>query len=119
MVMFWDNFNRLCEINGKTPNAVARELGISSGAVTHWKKSGKNPNGKTIDKIASYFGVSVDYLLNGVDSMNTLTDIEQKAVRLLRKMSPDKQKYAIGRLEEMVHEESVAAETDQPLKVAK
>ena len=117
--MFWDNFDRLCKNNGKSANGVAKELGIASGTVTNWKKKGSKPNGKILDKIASYFGVSVDYLLYGADSMDTLTDIEQKAVRLLRKMSPDKQKYAIGRLEEMVHEESVAAEVNQPLKVAK
>lgn len=119
MSMFWDNFEKLCRKKGMSPNAVAKELELSSGSVTNWKKSGKKPNGKTLDKIASYFGVPVDYLMYGIDTMNTLTDIEQKAVGLLRKLSPDKQKYAIGRLEEMVHEESVAADDSQPLKVAK
>lgn len=115
--MFWDNFDRLCKINGTNANAVAKELGIASGTVSNWKKSGKLPNGENLVSLASFFDVSVDYLLFGKDLPNTLTDIEQEAVRLLRELSSDKQKYALGRLEEIAHGGSVAA--DPNLKQAK
>lgn len=38
-------------------------MGLSNSTVTKWKKTGATPSGETIAKIASYFGVSVDYLL--------------------------------------------------------
>ncbi len=60
--MFWEKFVELCLLNGTKPNPVAKELGISSGAVTKWK-SGSIPHHTTIKKIADYFGVTVDYLL--------------------------------------------------------
>lgn len=58
--MFWDNFVALCNEIGKAPNTVARELGISSGAVTGWKK-GAEPQSARLVQIADYFGVSPDY----------------------------------------------------------
>lgn len=62
--MFWDNFYNLCIERGIKPNAVCKELGFSNATATHWK-AGKTPKSDTIQKIASYFGISTDYLLNG------------------------------------------------------
>ena len=60
--MFWENFYGLCHSKQMSPNGVAKEIGISSGAITAWKQ-GKVPHHDTLIKIANYFGVSVDYLL--------------------------------------------------------
>ena len=59
--MFWDNYYNLCSQKGISPNAAAKEMKISSGAVTEWKK-GREPQMATIKKIADYFGVTVDDL---------------------------------------------------------
>lgn len=60
--MFWENFVRLCAEHNTKPNPVAKELGFSSGSVTDWK-NGKKPRPTTVQKIADYFGVTVDDLL--------------------------------------------------------
>ncbi len=60
--MFWDVFLSLCSQHGKKPNPVAAELGFSSGSVTAWK-NGRVPKDESLRKIASYFDVSVGYLL--------------------------------------------------------
>jgi transcriptional regulator with XRE-family HTH domain len=65
--MFWDIFVSLCARNNTKPNPVAKELNISSGAVTKWKKEGVTPNSVTLHKIAEYFNVSVDYLLGNTE----------------------------------------------------
>lgn len=62
--MFWNNYVKMCERVGKTPNAVAAELGLSSGSVTAWKR-GRLPRGGTIEIIAKYFGVESTELLGG------------------------------------------------------
>lgn len=62
--MFWNNYVKMCEQAGKTPNAVAAELGLSSGSVTAWKQ-GRLPRGGTIEIIAKYFGVESSALLSG------------------------------------------------------
>lgn len=59
---FFARFDRLCRDAGTTPNAVARELSISSGSITAWKR-GTAPRNATLTRIADFFGVSCDYLL--------------------------------------------------------
>ena len=54
--MFWENFYGLCHSKQMSPNGVAKEIGISSGAITAWKQ-GKVPHHDTLIKIANYFGV--------------------------------------------------------------
>lgn len=63
--MFWENFVNLCNSVGKSPNGIAKDINVSSGAITSWKK-GKVPHHSTLLKIANYFNVSVDYLLTGI-----------------------------------------------------
>lgn len=62
--MFWENFVDLCSQNGTSPNAVAAELGKSSGSVTAWK-NGAVPRETTLKKIAEHFSVTVDRLVYG------------------------------------------------------
>lgn len=61
--MFYDVFRELCERKSKTPSKAADEIGLSNSITTKWKKTGATPGGETLNKIAVYFGVSVDYLL--------------------------------------------------------
>lgn len=61
--MFWSIFYKLCVDNNTTPNGVAMKLGYSSAAASHWKKSPNPPKREALEKIANYFGVTVDYLL--------------------------------------------------------
>lgn len=58
--MFWNKYVALCNKVKKSPNAVAREVGISSGAVSGWK-TGNIPQAAKLKKIADYFGVPVSY----------------------------------------------------------
>lgn len=60
--MFYDKFVELCKARGMSPAAVARDIGLSNSSTTTWKH-GAIPKGKTLQKVAEYFGVSVDYLL--------------------------------------------------------
>lgn len=64
--MFWENFYDLCKQKAVTPNYVCKELGFSTATATHWK-NGKIPSGASLQKLADYFGVSVDHLLGKTD----------------------------------------------------
>lgn len=64
--MFWSVFVDLCAKRGVSPNAVAKELNLSSGSVTSWK-GGAIPRPTTIKRIADYFGVSPDLFLEKTD----------------------------------------------------
>ena len=57
--MFWSIYCDLCAKKGKSPNAAAKEIGISSGSVTQWK-NGRVPQIATLHKIAEYFNVPLE-----------------------------------------------------------
>ena len=61
--MFWEKFYNLCESKNTKPLIVVKTLSIATGSITKWK-NGTIPNGKTLQKLADYFNVSVDYLLS-------------------------------------------------------
>lgn len=58
-----ERIQELCKRTGKSMNQVEIELGFGKGYLS---KLGKSiPNVKKLREIASYFNVTVDYLLNG------------------------------------------------------
>lgn len=59
--MFYVNFVKLCNSIGKSPSAVAEEIGVKRSTVTRWKQ-GKSITDANLQKVADYFGVSVDDL---------------------------------------------------------
>lgn len=61
--MFYDVFLNLCNNVNKSPSAVVLELGLAKASVTNWKKRGSTPTDANLQKIADYFNVSVNYLL--------------------------------------------------------
>lgn len=65
--MFWDRFYHLCEINNKKPTPVGKEMGVSSGIISTWKKEGYFPSGEMLIKVANYFDCSIDYLVGRSD----------------------------------------------------
>ncbi len=77
--MFYDRFKQLCDRKGVSCNKAALEMGLSNATVPKWKKTGATPGGETLNKIALYFGVSVDFLLNG-DPAETAAPAETHSV---------------------------------------
>ena len=61
--MFFDIFSELCAKKGVSCKRAAEDIGLSNSITTKWKKTGATPSGDTLSRIASYFGVSVGYLL--------------------------------------------------------
>lgn len=66
---FWERFLVECNRNGVNPNSAAKEMGISSGTITKWKND-SNPTTELLNKMATYFGVSVEYLLGNTSERN-------------------------------------------------
>lgn len=62
-IVFYERYKGLCQSIGKSPSAVAEELGINKSNVSNWKNNGYVPRGEVIKVLADYFGVTTDYLL--------------------------------------------------------
>ena len=63
--VFYDSFKKYCDSIGKSPTTVAKEIGFTANAPTAWKIKGSTPKSSSVQKIADYFGISTDELLNG------------------------------------------------------
>lgn len=61
--MFYEQFRALCKVRNETPSHVLECIGLTRMNASLWKKGGM-PSAENIQKLANYFGVPVDYLLN-------------------------------------------------------
>lgn len=77
---FYENYVKLCNSVGKSPSAVAVELKFGKPSVTRWK-SGAEPRDATLQKIADYFGVTVEYLKGEVTKKDPATNGEVSSAK--------------------------------------
>lgn len=63
--MFAQRLKSLREKSNINQNALAKELSVSQSAVGNWESGIRVPDVKTLEKLANYFDVSIDYLLGG------------------------------------------------------
>lgn len=60
---------------GISQGRLEKELGFSNGSVSKWKNS--TPTTERLQKVADYFEVSLDYLINGKEDEGILTREEK------------------------------------------
>ena len=58
-------FEELMRKTGVNTAAVARETGISPVVLSDWKRGRSTPKQDKLQKLADFFGVTVDYLMTG------------------------------------------------------
>lgn len=93
--MFLDNLENLMKLKKINKNILARESGIPYTTIDGFYKRGcDNIKLSTLQKLASYFGVSLDYLIN--NEITTLSEHEKSLISAYRCM-PDMQ-TAVDRL---------------------
>ena len=62
LTTFYKNYVALCAQRKKSPSAVASEIGLSRTSPNGWK-NGKMPSDANLNRLAIYFDISVDELL--------------------------------------------------------
>ncbi|NLT38972.1 MAG: helix-turn-helix domain-containing protein [Clostridiales bacterium] len=67
--MFYDRFMELCRDKGLSPGGAAARIGFNRASINVWRNSGNPPKRDLLVKIASFFGVTTDYLL-GLEQKN-------------------------------------------------
>ena len=80
MYNLYENIYALCKERDITPGGLCGEIGVRRSVLSDLKSGRKKSlDTTTLVKIATYFNVSVDYLLNGPETEKapTLTDERQ------------------------------------------
>lgn len=88
--MFYERFLTLCKAKGMKPTAVADAIGVSRMNASRWK-NGTTPSFANIQKLADYFGVPIDYLIetnktastNTYDIQELISDAELEAGKIM------------------------------------
>ena len=81
---FMDNVLSLIALNHISKNKLCVDLNISKNSFFNWTERGTIPNGDTLAKIADYFDVSVDYLLDREKKNNNRPQITPEEAKVLR-----------------------------------
>lgn len=68
---------------GYTQAKVGEYMGVGSNCVSQWESGKRDPDYESLKKLAKYFGVTVDYLLEN----NTLKAPENRLVPIVQKVS--------------------------------
>lgn len=66
--IMYEIFEQLLQKYGVTPYKVSKATGISQSSLSDWKMGKITPKTSTLQKIADYFGVSLDYLTTGKEA---------------------------------------------------
>ncbi|MFT9056769.1 MAG: helix-turn-helix transcriptional regulator [Ethanoligenens sp.] len=62
---FSDILQTLLKEHETTAYKLSQSLNVSQSIISHWKNGTKMPSAQNLQRLADYFGVSVDYLLTG------------------------------------------------------
>lgn len=78
--MFYDKFIELCKKEGITPSKAVTDMGMNRSIATFWK-AGTVPKMDTLSKMAQYFGVSVDFLVDAeTEKAPALTEKDERDI---------------------------------------
>ena len=106
----YEVFEQLLQKHGVTPYKVAKEACVTQTALSNWKSGRSTPSSKTLQKVADYFGVTVDYLMTGRN------DVKEKAPELTARDERDIAKDLNNIMEKLTSGESGPASYDgEPL----
>lgn len=74
----FERIEELRKSTGISQGKLEKELGFSNGSISKWKNS--TPKSDRLQKLADYFGVSVEYLMTGNNSEPELTPKDERDI---------------------------------------
>lgn len=85
----YDIFMQLMEEKGVTAYRVAKDTGITQATLSRWKTGKVSPSIETLQVLAEYFGVTIDYLMGNPHADEQTPPETQKAPTLTKKDERD------------------------------
>lgn len=98
----YQNFVELLEKNNVKTIEVAKATNIPPSTFTDWKKGKSSPKQDKLQKIAEFFGVSMEYLMTGKERDTEFSDENAHLVAKLRRET--KTSDVINKLMELPYE---------------
>lgn len=67
----YDIFEKLCSERGVTPYRVCKETGLTTSTISNWKAGRYTPKTDKMQKIADFFGVSIEFLMGNEEKQES------------------------------------------------
>lgn len=74
----YEIYCKLRDSKGVKDADVVKATGITKSTFSDWKSGRSKPKDEKLKKIADYFGVTIDYLMEGKDSEQTSSKLNRK-----------------------------------------
>nr|DAI48266.1 MAG TPA: Repressor protein CI [Caudoviricetes sp.] len=107
----YEIYQKLRDERGLKDSDVAREASVSKSTFSDWKVGRSKPGIKKLQKIADFFGVTVDYLMTGKEEdkkENSVIDIKDELERM-RDLLKNRTRHPIYYDGEKIDDESLDA----------
>lgn len=98
-----DRIKELAKQRGISLPVLEADLGFGNSTIVKWDKS--TPNAEKLNAVAQYFGVTMDYLLNGIS--NTTSSKKGIAIKVLGRVAAG---IPIDAIEEIIDTEEITEE---------
>ena len=110
----YERLELLLKEKGITAYKLAQDTGVSTATLTSWKQGKYVPKPEKLQKIADYFGVTLDYLYGKPDSKTTSTQ-EENATLLSQKDERDIAKRLEATLADLENSQEALMFSGDPL----
>jgi transcriptional regulator with XRE-family HTH domain len=89
---------------------VARHIGITRSAYSHYEINNRQPVYETLIKLAAYFDVSLDYIIGGAQSKSkgeqSITPDNREILSLFQHMSQEQRERSINLITDLIRQEN-------------
>lgn len=82
----YEIFEQLLIKHNVTPYRVHKETGVAQSTLSDWKNGKGTPKADKLQKIADYFGVTVDYLLGNEQKEKPLVNNDEELTEYLEEL---------------------------------
>ena len=86
IVEFYDIFTKLCAEFDVKPCPMLESIGIKKSAASNWKSRKTKPTNTNLQKIADYFGVTVEYLKGDTEPKKPLVNNDEELTDYLQEL---------------------------------
>lgn len=109
--MLQDKIKELCKSHGTSIPRLEEKLDFGAGTISKWKKS--SPSVDKLLKVAEYFQVSIDWLIDRKDfviNQDTFTEKELEIIKIYRKFNSEGEKQFFERINDMLNHDEYKKE---------
>lgn len=91
----YEIFENLCNKNNVTPYRVCKETGLTTATISNWKAGRYTPKQDKLQKIADYFGVSLEYLTTGEEKEGEKYYLNEETAQVAQEIFENKELRAL------------------------